>query len=160
LLQVATPQTIFIFDLLALEGSADHLIGALLTDHQIIKLGIDFNSDLRNLAKDYLESTCYQACAPLMDVPQVFGLIEPRVQQPVGLKRMCLYALQQRVDKEQQVSNWNSRPLSPEQVEYAALDAFSLLMLYDVLNERASSEGLDVGQLTQEAHPNQTNYGY
>lgn len=50
-----------------------------------------------------------------------------------SLKSCCLRELKLTLDKSQQTSAWQQRPLTPEQVEYAALDAEILLTLHDVL---------------------------
>ena len=46
------------------------------------------------------------------------------------LRTCCRLLLNKEISKEQQVSDWSRRPLSPEQVEYAALDAEIALDLY------------------------------
>jgi hypothetical protein len=63
------------------------------------------------------------------------------------LRTCCRLLLGKEVRKEQQTSDWSVRPLSGEQVQYAALDAEIALELYGYLNdldERASRD------LTQE----------
>lgn len=44
-----------------------------------------------------------------------------------------------------QISDWERRPLSSKQLEYAALDAFVLLQIYDVISN--PNTGLSPGQL-------------
>jgi DNA polymerase III epsilon subunit-like protein len=46
------------------------------------------------------------------------------------LRTCCRLLLNKEISKEQQVSDWSRRPLSPEQIEYAALDAEIALDLY------------------------------
>ncbi len=70
------------------------------------------------------------------------------------LRTCCRLLLGKEVRKEQQTSNWSLRPLSREQVEYAALDAEIALELYAYLNdldERASRDlTLEVPELVRE----------
>lgn len=47
-----------------------------------------------------------------------------------GLSMVCERELGQAIDKTEQTSNWSRRPLAPEQLQYAALDAEVLLALY------------------------------
>lgn len=48
-----------------------------------------------------------------------------------SLAMVCERELGVSLDKAAQTSNWSRRPLSPDQLQYAALDAEILLMLYD-----------------------------
>jgi prolyl-tRNA editing enzyme YbaK/EbsC (Cys-tRNA(Pro) deacylase) len=54
-----------------------------------------------------------------------------------GLSRLTHECLNEQMDKEQQCSDWGKRPLSQEQLQYAAKDAFmvqqlSLYLLFDI----------------------------
>ncbi|MFN0109579.1 MAG: HRDC domain-containing protein [Blastocatellia bacterium] len=53
-----------------------------------------------------------------------------------------------RLDKTYQLSNWKRRPLSREQLDYAALDAQIALQVYQELAERLDS----TGRLSEELH--------
>lgn len=55
-----------------------------------------------------------------------------RGKQPGGhsLAAVCRRELDKVLDKGQQVSDWTRRPLSPEQLSYAALDVEVLVPLY------------------------------
>ena len=46
------------------------------------------------------------------------------------------------LEKDQQVSEWNSEQLMPEQIRYGALDAAVLIPLYEALTDRTESIGL------------------
>ncbi|HSK70823.1 MAG TPA: ribonuclease D [Pyrinomonadaceae bacterium] len=48
-----------------------------------------------------------------------------------SLKAQAETHLNLQLDKERQTSNWSRRPLSTKQIHYAALDAFSTLLLYE-----------------------------
>lgn len=51
-----------------------------------------------------------------------------------SLKAVCKRELDIEIDKTHQSSNWATRPLSKEQINYAALDAEVLIKLYKVFN--------------------------
>lgn len=72
----------------------------------------------------------------------VFDTLEAsrRKHGPDGLGGHSLAAVTERelgatVDKHEQTSNWTRRPLSAEQLRYAALDAEVLLALWEILRE-------------------------
>ena len=54
-----------------------------------------------------------------------------------GLNALVHKYMGKPLDKSQQISNWERRPLKPEQVKYAALDAFCLLGLYKAIKVEA-----------------------
>ena len=62
----------------------------------------------------------------------------PRHKAP-SLQRVVAEVLREYVDKSLQRSDWDSRPLSSEQLRYAALDAAVLLRVEERLSSEASS---------------------
>jgi len=53
-----------------------------------------------------------------------------------GLSRACEFFLGKQLDKAEQCSDWLARPLSPEQREYASLDAWACAKIYTVLQQK------------------------
>ena len=51
----------------------------------------------------------------------------------VGLRDACATWLGRRLDKSEQCSDWDARPLTEAQVAYAALDAAVLFALHDAM---------------------------
>ena len=60
----------------------------------------------------------------------------------VGLSRACEHFLGKQLDKAEQCSDWSTRPLSPEQREYAALDAWSCTAIYKKIAEVYDIHGM------------------
>ncbi|KAL7465471.1 hypothetical protein ACHAXS_005798 [Conticribra weissflogii] len=56
----------------------------------------------------------------------------------MGLSRACEHFLGKQLDKAEQCSDWSSRPLSPAQREYAALDAWACAAIHQKLAEMHS----------------------
>lgn len=53
------------------------------------------------------------------------------------------------LDKSNQFSNWENRPLRNEQILYAALDAYCLLEIYDVIKFQCQKIDIDINELIQ-----------
>ena len=51
-----------------------------------------------------------------------------------ALDAVCERELSLSMDKGMQMSNWTQRPLSKEQLQYAALDAEVMIQLYDIFS--------------------------
>lgn len=65
-------------------------------------------------------------------------------QNLANLTKLCLG---KKLDKSNQFSNWAQRPLRKEQLQYAALDAFCLLEIYDVIERQLSKIQIDPNEV-------------
>ena len=63
-----------------------------------------------------------------------------------SLASLCVVVLDIGLDKRMQVSDWQQRPLTSEQVSYAAMDAFVLILL---LNRITNQFSLQVKQFEE-----------
>lgn len=148
LLQLAMPGRVFLLDLLTLtqpgDGQASRalsgLVSRLLSDPSITKLGYGMAGDLKRLAA----SCPALAHAPEqlqggLDLLPVHGRIREadgpapgadRAPGPRGLSLLVQQVLGRPLDKAQQLSNWDRRPLAEGQLLYAAADAYCLLEVY------------------------------
>lgn len=80
-----------------------------------------------------LEYVSGWAVRQLLDVQQLLGPTNPRKFQ-ISLSRAVQAVLGKPLDKTQQASDWAMRPLTCEQLVYAANDAHVLTVLYDKLH--------------------------
>ncbi|KAM8995754.1 exonuclease mut-7 homolog isoform 1-T1 [Ara ararauna] len=145
-----------------------HFIQMLYSDASITKLGYGMSGDLSNLAATWsaLKDTDKKAQG-VVDLLTVDKRLQKRsvdwkkggqevdvlsleqsdegrgVKQPEkGLSLLVQYVLGKPLDKTEQLSNWEKRPLREEQILYAAADAYCLLEIYEKLCKDPESFGL------------------
>ena len=75
----------------------------------------------------------------IFDVQQAAGLLGHRY--PERLSTLCMQVLEQHLAKGSALSDWSARPLSDQQLRYAAEDALMLWPLADRLKARLSEKG-------------------
>ncbi|NXN25152.1 MUT7 Exonuclease, partial [Nycticryphes semicollaris] len=163
LLQIALKDEVFLLDLPQLleqaetEGEKEklpHFIQMLYSDAAITKLGYGMSGDLSSLASTCaaLRDTDKQArgVVDLLKVDKQVDVLSPEqsyedrgFRQPEkGLSLLVQHVLGKPLDKTEQLSNWEKRPLREEQILYAASDAYCLLEIYEKLCKDPSSFGL------------------
>ncbi|NWI64423.1 MUT7 Exonuclease, partial [Todus mexicanus] len=163
LLQLALKDEVFLLDLPRLleqaemEGEKEKLprfIQMLYSDAAITKLGYGMSGDLSSLAAtcSALKDTDKQArgVVDLLTVDKQVDVLSPeqsckdrRFRQPEkGLSLLVQHVLGKPLDKTEQLSNWEKRPLREEQILYAASDAYCLLEIYEKLCKDPASFGL------------------
>ncbi|XP_028664546.2 exonuclease mut-7 homolog [Erpetoichthys calabaricus] len=164
LIQLAVRDAVYLLDLLALERGEQtvQLVGfmrSLFLDPSITKLGYGLDGDLRTFAAMWpeLQDDPIKS-AGMLDLLGVHKRLmrshapEHRACRPTskvdgppekGLSLLVQLVLGKRLNKSEQLSNWERRPLLPEQVRYAAIDAYCLLDVYHKLSQESPSvEGL------------------
>lgn len=138
ILQIASRDHIIIFDLLWIAGGgqdqekASRLIADLWSDNSIIKTGFDFKNDLRKLTRSHPGLGCFDLMLNFIDVQECARHCNwVRADSSVSLSNVCQAVLGKALDKREQMSDWERRPLSIEQMRYAALDAHALVSILD-----------------------------
>jgi len=128
ILQLATCHEVYVFDLQELDVQmAATALACVFSDPSIRKLGFDFNHS------DWLHLSPWLAVAHnVTNLDHLWQLRQPE-ESILGLRSLVAKTLACRLSKEQQCSNWSRRPLSKEQLEYAALDAHCLLQIWHML---------------------------
>lgn len=162
ILQLASRTKALVIDLIAwrkrhgdqAQALLDLHVGALLQRTDILKVGFAIAADIKMLRESFPEARCFDIFKDLSQAHQAYTDITsimlardkllPRSQRlgpNCGLSRACAATLGRRLDKTQQTSNWSQRPLSREQLLYAARDAQVLVRLYETLGPSLAEEG-------------------
>lgn len=147
ILQIATEDDIFIFDIYAFkkivksqydkeDREAQLLkyyegINQILTSNEILKVSFDFNNDRINLSN--LHNIFDNEYNKILDF--VYYRSSILGQNKGGLKDLVFRIFNKTLCKSMVLSNWKQRPLSDQQIKYAALDAFIVLQIYLKIKE-------------------------
>lgn len=126
LLQLACETDVFLFQLKHL-GLAKPLRN-ILADPAIVKAGVSLNYDIRELKK-----ISHFKAAGFVDL----GILARQVNiKNHGLRGLAAVLLGFRVSKGAQTSNWAKDILTPQQIQYAATDAWVGRKLYQAMKEQ------------------------
>uniref|UniRef100_UPI00398EB289 exonuclease mut-7 homolog n=1 Tax=Pristiophorus japonicus TaxID=55135 RepID=UPI00398EB289 len=150
------------------QAELTHFIQTLFSDQTITKLGYATVGDLRTLSAGYpMLKDVVQLTAGVLDLLNVHkelqrvagrrkdgrrgvdvlmsvedGADSANKQCEKGLSLLVQHVLGKPLDKTQQLSNWEKRPLRLNQIIYAAADAYCLLEVYDALRRDPQQFGL------------------
>ncbi|KAL5783824.1 hypothetical protein ACOSP7_008853 [Xanthoceras sorbifolium] len=143
IMQIASDKKAFVFDLIKLFKDVpdvlDNCLTRILQSPRILKLGYNFQCDIRQLAHSYGELECFKHYEMLLDIQNVFR--EPRG----GLSGLAKKILGAGLNKTRRNSNWEQRPLTPNQLEYAALDAVVLIHIFHHVGNHSQPTNLPEG---------------
>ncbi len=130
LIQISIPGSDYVLDPLAVDAEP---LGDLFRSRRIQKVFHAGEYDVMCLRRDFGFS--FENVFDTMLAAKVLEL------KRIGLASLLDQFFEVKVDKRRQKDNWGARPLSPEQIRYAALDSRYLLPLRDHLTERMQSRG-------------------
>lgn len=130
LLQIATDSECYLFRLSHIGFTLS--LRNLFADPSIYKVGLSLSDDLRSLKR--LHPFTPASCIELQKLCPGYGIRE--------LSLLKIYALlfKERISKSAQMSNWEAEELAPDQIHYAALDAWATLRIYQELLRQPSPE--------------------
>jgi len=143
IIQIASDKVAFIFDLIKLYEDdpkvLDSCFRRIMCSSNILKLGFDIQCDLHQLAQSYGELECFQSYEMLLDMQKLFKGVTG------GLSGLSKEILGAGLNKTRRNSNWEQRPLSQKQKEYAALDAVVLVHIFHEHIRRQPQFGVSEG---------------
>jgi len=132
------------------EALLDTIFQQLFATDSVVKVGLGPAADFKRLYWSYPWLPSLQKITAAVDVQLLAKRVHPQVKKEMlcGLSKLCIRQFGEAVDKSQQCSPWGSRPLTPEQVTYAATDAWALTRIFDSLvgaleARGAGAEGLN-----------------
>ncbi|MDE2358359.1 MAG: 3'-5' exonuclease domain-containing protein 2, partial [Betaproteobacteria bacterium] len=120
LVQFATASAVYL-----LQAQQQELFGAMrgiLSSEKIIKVGVSVTDDMRNLKK--LFEFDERSVVDLGNIAKRHGL------KQTGVRNLAGIFLGTRIPKGAKTSNWAARRLTPQQITYAATDAWACRALY------------------------------
>ncbi|CAH8381956.1 unnamed protein product [Eruca vesicaria subsp. sativa] len=128
IMQIGSDTRIFILDLIKLYNDAsdvlDTCLSQILQSYSTLKLGYNFQCDIKQLALSYGDLKCFKRYDMLLDIQNVF-------KEPCGgLSGLTKKILGVGLNKTRRNSDWEQRPLTQNQLEYAALDAAVLIHIF------------------------------
>ena len=126
LIQLATSDQAFLFKLYPVMKLGP--LVKILEDPDIVKTGVAIKDDLNNLQK--IEPFTPAGFEDIATIAQSLKI------EQTGLRNLTAIFFKQRLSKSAQLSNWQKRPLSPTQINYAATDAWISRELYLIMKAR------------------------
>lgn len=163
LIQLAVQDQVFLLDLCVKSFCQNpdtiSFIRSLFSETKVLKLGYGMSGDLKCLLATWHqfkdEPLKMEGVLDLLNIHQKIqrskvkraqnGPKEVLVGEDSGEKGLSLLVQQvlgQPLDKIEQMSNWEKRPLHTSQIRYAVADAYCLLDVYYVLSSRPADYGL------------------
>ena len=113
-----------------------NLLVSILEDATVLKIGSGIKQDMSKLRRDR-----GLVCHGVVDTQDVAKSLDPSSTQKVGLKALAERFLGITLAKSKQVStsNWENFPLTLRQIEYAALDAWLGLKVFNAIEQSKGS---------------------
>lgn len=135
------------------EAAVAATLGDLLLSTRLVKVGFQLVQDLRRLSASYPHITAFQLVNGILDasrlskkVMQLAKMKNARILT-ASLSRLSETFLNHTLNKEQQCSDWSSRPLVYEQLEYAALDAAVTPVIVESLLQKVDAKFVSTPQV-------------
>ena len=124
ILQVATHNECFIFKLYV--SGVPEAVKPLLEDNDVLKVALSWGDDVRSLHSriDYKPGL-------FVDIQSLVGKVGI---EDLSLQKIYANLFRQKISKKQRLTNWDNPDLRPDQLVYAATDAWACIRIYEELN--------------------------
>lgn len=113
------------------------VLSDLFRNEAILKIGLGLREDIRNLISSYPDyKHQINTAQTMLDVSDLHnGINKHAMKDKLSLQRLTMMYLQRNLLKPKRITmgNWDRRPLTGAQIEYAVCDALVLLRLIDVM---------------------------
>ena len=80
----------------------------------------------------------------------LFVSIRPFGIQEMSLQKIYAILFAQKISKRQQLSNWEADSLTEPQQQYAAIDAWACLQIYNLLQELKASGDFEIEEINEQ----------
>ncbi len=136
LMQLSTEDKCYLFRLNRI-GLPQSLLD-LLSDPAVVKVGLSLKDDFAAIHK--IAPFSPQGFIELQTYVKRFGI------EDIGLQRVFAILFNEKISKNQRLSNWEAETLSDSQKRYAATDAWACLKIYNYL-EKLITPGREENEL-------------
>jgi ribonuclease D len=99
----------------------------LIEDDSVVKIGLSLKDDFGVLRRSAQSGTIPDSFVELQSLVKTYGISDISLQKIYGI------LFDKRISKSQRLSNWEAQELTSAQQEYAAIDAWACLKIYDYL---------------------------
>ncbi|CAG5084647.1 Similar to EXD3: Exonuclease mut-7 homolog (Homo sapiens) [Cotesia congregata] len=171
LIQIATDKNIYILDVIKIGPNNRKLwqeFGSLLFGNsKITKLGFGIRHDIL-MFKECLPAMfeLTEGCMNYLDIHFLWNKLVkeydftfpyPGDDNFTGesLSKLVELCLGNRLNKADQCSNWGRRPLREDQITYAALDAYCLIEIYNILVDLCNERNIPLQEICDELYQSQ-----
>jgi ribonuclease D len=125
LVQLALDDVCYLFRLNRLGGFPSHLID-FISDDKVMKVGLSLQDDFHSIRKRIaIEPANF---VDLQKVAPSYGIAD------ISLQKIYAILFGKKISKKSRLSNWDADMLTDAQKQYAALDAWTCLRIYQYLN--------------------------
>ncbi|XP_063529874.1 exonuclease mut-7 homolog [Cydia strobilella] len=164
LIQIATDRNVYLIDSIILNqkqySSFWHTFyKSLLDNAEIVKIGFGLEQDLREMKASIIGLNNMKLKGEgLLDICILWknliscGLVLPSNSDSAGnsLSSLVQSCFGLPLQKSEQCSNWELRPLRDTQIQYAALDAHVLIQIYYFLQQKCLEQRIDFDEICNE----------